>query len=77
MALLEINRNDIIWSMGQMDPTCTRKDRMKPILFCYWDLSQYKKWMPPSPNGMDYLYDPIFKMAASEVKLCFRLLLHI
>ena len=27
-----------------MDPTCTRQERMKPIFFCYWDLSQYKKW---------------------------------
>ena len=50
MALLEINRNDIIWSIGPMDPTCTGQERMKPILFCYWNLSYYKKWMPPSPN---------------------------
>ena len=47
MAVLEINRNDIIWSMG---PSCTHQERMKPILFCYWDLCQYKKWMPPLPN---------------------------
>ena len=50
MAVLEINRNEIIWSMGPMDPTYTRQERMKPILVCYWDISQYKKWMPPSPN---------------------------
>ena len=75
MAVLEINRNDIIWSM---DPTCTLQERMQPILFCYWDLSQDKKWMPPSPNwdGLP-IYDAIFKMATSEVKLRFRLLLHI
>ena len=29
------------------------------------------------PIGIDYLYDAIFKMAASEVKLRFRLLLRI
>ena len=23
---------------------------MRPILFCSWDLSEHKKWMPPSPN---------------------------
>ena len=50
MALLEINRNDIIWSMGPMNPTCTRHERMKPIVFCYWDLHQHENWMPPSPN---------------------------
>ena len=33
-----------------MDPTCTRQERMKPILFCYWDLYQHEKGMPPSPN---------------------------
>ena len=33
-----------------MDPTCTRQESMKPILFCYWDLFQHEKWMPPSPN---------------------------
>ena len=33
-----------------MDPTCNRQEPIKPILFCYWDLSQHEKWMPPSPN---------------------------
>ena len=30
---------------------------MKPILFCYWDLSQHEKCMPPSPNldGLTYM----------------------
>ena len=50
MAVLEINRNDINWSMCPMYPTCTRHERMKPIVFCYWDLHQHEKWMPPSPN---------------------------
>ena len=35
MAVLEINRHDINWFMGQMDPTCTHQERMKHILFCY------------------------------------------
>ena len=32
MSVREINRNDIIWSMGPMDHTCTHQERMKPIL---------------------------------------------
>ena len=60
-----------------MDPTCTRQERMKPILFCYWDLSQCKGGCHHYQIGMDYLYDAIFKMAASELKLRFRLLLRI
>ena len=50
MAVLEINRNDINWTMCPMDPTCTRQEHMKPVLFCHWDLYQHEKWMPPSPN---------------------------
>ena len=50
MAVLEINRNDINWTMCPMDPTCTRQERMKPVLFCHWDLYQHEKWMLPSPN---------------------------
>ena len=26
------------------------QERMRPILFCSWDLSEHEKWMPPSPN---------------------------
>ena len=55
-----------------MDPTCTRQEPMKPILFCYM-----KSGCHYHPIGIDYLYDAIFKMAASEVKLRFRLLLRI
>ena len=37
--------------MGTTDPLiCTCQERIKPILFCYRDQSQHKKWMPPSPN---------------------------
>ena len=43
------NRDDINWFMGPMDPTCTRQERMKHILLCYWDISQDEKGMPPSP----------------------------
>ena len=50
MAVLEINRNGINWSMCPMYPTCTRHERMKPIVFCYWDLHQHEKWVSPSPN---------------------------
>ena len=50
MAVLEINRNDINWSMCPRHPTCTRHERMTPIVFCYWDPHQHEKWMPPSPN---------------------------
>ena len=63
--------------MGPMDPTCTRQERMKPILFCYWNLSQYKNKCHHHQIGMDYLYDAIFKMAANEVRLRFHLLLRI
>ena len=74
LAVFEINRNDIYWSMGSMDPTCTRQESMKPILICYWDLSQHEKGMPPSPHwdGLP-IYDAIFKMADIAVKLLFRL----
>ena len=50
MAVLEINGNYINWTMCPMDPTCTRQERMKPVLFCHWDLYQHEKWMPPLPN---------------------------
>ena len=26
------------------------QERVRPILFCSWDLSEHEKWMPPSPN---------------------------
>ena len=47
------------------------------MLFYLWDLFQHEKSMPPPLNWMDYLYSAIFKMAASEEKLRFRLLLRI
>ena len=50
LAVFEINLNDINWSMGPMDPTCTRLERMKSILFCYWDPSQHERGMSPSPS---------------------------
>ena len=53
----------------QMHPTGTYETYI--MLFCHWDLSQHKKWMPPSPNWDGLHYDVIFKMAASEVKLRF------
>ena len=53
------------------------QERMRPILFCSWDLSEHEKWMPQPLNWMDYLYSAIFQMAASEEKLRFRLLLRI
>ena len=74
MAILEINRNDIIWSMCQMDPTCTRQERMKPY-FVTGTYPNIKSGCHHHQIVMDYLYDVIFKMAASEVKLRFRLLL--
>ena len=50
-----------------------------------WNLSYFVTGTYPNVKsgchhyqiGMDYLYDTIFKMAASEVKLHFRLLLRI
>ena len=44
------------------------------LKLCYF---QHEKSMPPPLNWMDYLYRAIFKMAASEDKLRFRLLLRI
>ena len=43
----------LIQPMGPIDPPCTPpppQERMRPILFCSWDLSEHEKWMPPSPN---------------------------
>ena len=59
-------------------PTYTSQESTKAILFCHWDLSQHEKPMPPSPDwdGLP-IYSTIFKMAVSEVKLRFRLLLRI
>ena len=39
--------------MGPIDPPPPARapqGRMRPILFCSWDLSKHEKWMPPSPN---------------------------
>ena len=58
-------------------PTCTSQERTKAMLFYHWDLSKHEKWMPPPLNWMDYLYSASFKMAASEAKLRFHLLLRI
>ena len=55
--------------------TCTSQERTEAMLFYHWDLSQHEKSMPPPLNWMDYLYSAIFKMAASEEKLRFCLLL--
>ena len=62
MAVLKTSRNHINWSLGPMDSTYTRQERMKPILFCYWDLSLHEKWMTHRPMELDYLYDAIFKI---------------
>ena len=52
-----------------MDPIDPRappppQERMRPILFCSWDLSEHEKWMPPSPNWdglpVDYIYMYVF-----------------
>ena len=51
MAAFETSRNHINWTMGSIlaiYPTCTSQERTKAILFCYWDLSQHDKSMPPS-----------------------------
>ena len=70
MAVLEINRNDINWFMGPTDLTCTRQKRMKPVLFV---IGTYPSIKVDHQIWMGYLYDAIFKMAASEVILRFRL----
>ena len=63
MSLLEINRNAIIWSMGPMD------HMYRPGTYGTYLIVECHH----HPIGMDYLYGVIFKMAASEVKLRFRL----
>ena len=60
-----------------VDHTFTRQEHMKPMLCCHWDLFQHKSGCHHHQIGMDYLYAFIFKMAASEVKLRFRILLSI
>ena len=37
--------------MGPIDPRAhPPQERMRPILFWSWDLSEHEKWMPPSSN---------------------------
>ena len=75
MALIEINRNDIIWSMGPMNPT------INAPAMNIWNLSYFvtgtytnmKSGCHHHQIGMDYLWGAFFKMATSEVKLRFRL----
>ena len=50
MAVLEINRNDIIWTICPMNPTWTRQERIQTCLNCHWDLYRHEQWMPQSPN---------------------------
>ena len=53
--------------MGPIGTTCTRQECIQSILFSYWS------YMYPNMNSgchhhqiaMDFLYDAIFKMAAS------------
>ena len=45
--------SEIQLAYGPDKPPCTPpppQERMRPILFCSWDLSEHEKWMPPSPN---------------------------
>ena len=75
MAVLDINRNDINWSIGPIDQHAPARN--------VWNLSYFVTGTYPNMKshhhqiGMDYLYDAIFKLAASEVKLRFHLLLRI
>ena len=62
MVVLEINRNDSIWSMGQ---------RINLSYFVTGTYPNIKSGCHYYQIGMDYLYDTIFKMEASEVKLHF------
>ena len=62
MTVLEINRNDINWSMGPMDSTCTRQERMKSY-FVTGTYPNIKSGCHHYQIWMDYLYDTIFKMA--------------
>ena len=50
MVVLEINRNDIIWTMYPMNPICTHQKRIQTCLNCHWDLYQHEQWMRKSPN---------------------------
>ena len=68
MALLEINRNYIIWYI--MYPP-----GMYESYFVTGTYPNIKCGCHHHQIGMDYLYDVIFKMAANEVKLRFHLLL--
>ena len=43
-----------------------RDDPPRPIFLCFLDPSKHEKLMPPSPNWMNYLFDALFKMAASK-----------
>ena len=72
MALLEINRNDIILSMGPMNPTISAP-AMNIWNLSYFVTGTYTNMKSGCQIGMDYLWGTIFQMATSEVKLRFRL----
>ena len=63
--------------MSPMDLTCTSQESMKLFYFVTGTYPNMKSGCHHHHIGMDYLYDAIVKMAASEVKLRFRLLLRI
>ena len=67
LAVFEINRNDTYWSMGSIDPTCTRQESMKSY-FVTGTYPNMKRGCYHHQIGMYYLYDAIFKMADSAVK---------
>ena len=63
--------------MGPMDPTYTLLEVWNQSYFVTVTYPNMTSGYHHHQIGMDYLYDASFKMAASEVKLRFRLLLRI
>ena len=73
LAVFEINRNYINWSMGPMDPHAPARNVWNLSYFVTGTYPNMKRGCHHHQIGMDYLYDTILKIANSEVKLHFRL----
>ena len=63
--------------MGPMDPHAPARNVWNLSYFVTGTYPNLKRGCHHHQIGMDYLYDAIFKMADSEVKLRFRLYLSI
>ena len=59
-------QNMVVYGLDR-PPVHNPSPRMKPIIFCSWDLSQHEKRMPPSPNWDGLLVWRHFQNGVSEI----------